>query len=154
MSLARTFTLAALALSACAPRYIRGTEIPDTPDTKAIVDVLTKYKAAMEAKDPNALLALVSESYRDDAGTPSPSDDLDYARLREVLPKRFAQVDDLRMELDLRAINVDRNDANAVFRYSTQYRLPAFKQKPQHDSDLAQMWFRKVGGQWKIVSGL
>src|SRR5262245_10254385 len=96
-----------LLLIACTPRRIPGTEIEDTKDTQAILDVLKKYRAATEARDAEALIALVSESFSDDAGTATPQDDLNYADLRKTLPERLAALKDVKIELSVRRIDVE-----------------------------------------------
>ena len=68
---------AALALAACVPPRIPGTEIEDTSENRAVYEVIREYGAAMQRKDAAAVLALVSADYFDDAGTPDPSDDLE-----------------------------------------------------------------------------
>src|SRR5205823_14744215 len=51
---AATSTL--LVCAACSHNTIPGTQIRDAPENRAILDVLAAYKAAMEARDANALL--------------------------------------------------------------------------------------------------
>jgi hypothetical protein len=79
--------LALLPLLACGPRRIPGTDLEDTGDTRAIIDVMTKYNNALVAKDANAILELVDPSFRDTGGTLTNEDDLDYAKLKTVLPR-------------------------------------------------------------------
>ena len=43
--------------SGCAPRRIPGTDLDDTPDNRAIIDVMGKYKKAFEARDVDGRLA-------------------------------------------------------------------------------------------------
>src|SRR3954468_20191864 len=57
------FTL--LLSAACSHNTIPGTQIRDAPDNRAILDVLAAYKAAMEARDSDALLALAAPTYFD-----------------------------------------------------------------------------------------
>lgn len=154
--LIRRFVLSAvtLALGACAPRLIPGTEIPQTKDTEAIVALVEKYRQALEKKDVDALMSLVSESYRDAAGTPTPEDDLDYRKLREVLPERLSKLEDVKLDIEIRRIDVRGDTADAVFRFDAHYRMPAYKGQTQTESDLNRMVLVKVGGVWKIASGL
>lgn len=135
-------------------RYFPGTEIPDTGDTRVIRDMMEKYRTAMEARDSQAIVAMVSESYRDDFGTIQTVDDLDYSSLREVLPKRLNAVQDADLYMEVKQIDVREGDAVATYYYVWRYKVPTLTNRPQSYSDLQQMWFKKVGDQWKIVRGL
>jgi hypothetical protein len=145
-------------VSACAPRRIPGTEIDDTDDTRAILGVMEKYRTAVERKDAQQIITLVSDSFKDDLGTPAPDDDLDFARLRERLPGILSQVDDPHLEMTVRKIEIIPADktlnARAVFTYTTSFRMPGLSSKRQSDSEIKEMWFARVGEDWKIVSGI
>ena len=141
------------ALSGCV-HYFPGTEIPDNTDTRAIKDVMERYKSAVEAKDVSAIVSLCSEQYRDDAGTIQTDDDLDYATLREVLPKRLSKVQNASLYMELKRIDIQADTAIGTYSYVWRYRLPAYTSKPESNSDIMQMTFKRVGQQWKITRGL
>src|SRR5262245_7277833 len=109
------YVLCPLAVLLGCVRYFPGTEIPDTSDTRSIRDMMEKYRTAMEVKDSQAIVAMVSESYRDDFGTIQTEDDLDYASLREVLPKRLRAVQDADLYIEVKQIEVQREDAVATY---------------------------------------
>ncbi|HVE81864.1 MAG TPA: DUF4440 domain-containing protein [Myxococcales bacterium] len=134
--------------------YFPGTEIPENPDTTAIKTVMEKYRSAVEAKDVGAIIALCSEQYRDDAGTIQTEDDLDYASLRDVLPRRLGKVQNASLYMELKRIDVQRDQAIATYSYVWRYRLPSLTSHPESDSDIMQMTFKKVGEGWKITRGL
>ena len=96
----------AVAGSGCAVHKITGTEIDDTEDTRAILQVIDSYRKAVEAKDPKTLVTLVDESFKDDGGSTTPDDDLDYKTLGTKLPLRFARVDELHLDINVRKIEV------------------------------------------------
>ena len=144
-----------LALAACSPKRIPGTDIPDTADTRAIAGVIEKYREAVEQRDAAAVLALVSPKYFDDAGTPDPSDDLDYAGLARALPADLTRVSGVRVELRVTSIAVDGDKAQAYLRYDARYRINTRVgevAKAQNDQSRIQL-AREKGG-WKILSGL
>jgi len=146
---------AALALClGCAARRIPGSDIEDTSDTRAILGVIEQYRSALEARDANKILELVSEHFKDTGGTPSPEDDLDYAALRHVLPGRLARLDELKIDLSVRKIAVDKDTASAIYHYNTHYRLPKLTSKVMNEGDLQQMVLKRVDGKWKILSGI
>jgi ketosteroid isomerase-like protein len=156
MSASRLLLVAVLAaVAGCSPRRIPGTEIPDNEDTRAITGVIEKYRRAVEARDAAAVLAQVSPKYFDDAGTPDPADDLDYARLAKALPADLARVDSVRMDLRVTDIKVDGDRAQAFLRFDTWYRIATKSgevAKAQNDVNRVSLVREKDG--WKIASGL
>lgn len=145
--------LATLAFG-CAHKTLPGTEIPDNKDTRAIVEVLEKYRKALEHKDPEGVIALLADSFHDNAGTGTPEDDLDYRTVRQIIPRRLASLQDVRIDFNVRTIDVEGDQAIVVYKYESQYALPAYKSRPLRDSDLQQMSLRRMGSEWKIVSGI
>jgi hypothetical protein len=154
--LARSLTLlAALALTACAAPRIAGTAIHDTPETRAIVATIDQYRQAAERRDADAVLALVSPAYFDDAGTPDPADDLDYAQLRAILPDRYRQLTAVKLGIGVRQIEISGDRATANVFFDGHYRVATTTgESPKSTSDVAQMHFVRDGAAWRITSGL
>lgn len=148
--------LACLATLACSPKRIPGTTITESPDSRAVFDVVQAYRKAMEQRDAAAVLALVAPTYYDTAGTPTPADDLDRAGLEAALTKDLARTDGLRLELMVRKIDVNADLAEAEVFYDAYYRVqtPSGIAVAKHDSDIHRMKLQKVAGEWKIVAGL
>ena len=142
-------------LAACAPRLLPGTDIRDTPENRAVYDVVRAYQQALERRDAPAILALVAPDYFDNAGTPDPSDDIDRARLEKTLPADLAKLEGVRLDVTMRNIQVQGDNAIAEVFYETYYRVetPAGP-VPRRDSDVHQIHLRKIEGAWKITSGL
>ena len=147
-------TAAALLLAGCARRFIPGTEIEDNEDTSAIVQLMEKYRQAVEARDTQALMALVSPQFHDNEGTSTPEDDLDYRSLPQALNDRFARITDVHLSIDVRNIDVQKDDATAVYYWTMNWRMPGLSDKPQSASELKRMQFKRVDRVWKIVSGI
>jgi len=141
-------------LAGCMPRRLPGTDIEDTPDSRAVLDVLTAYTRAMEARNADAILRLVSPSFRDDGGTGSPQDDLDAQQLRQVLPARLSRVEDLRLDITVKKMNFTEDTAEVVYFYHSSFRVPAYSNKPKNESGLKKMELRKEDGSWKLLSGI
>ncbi|MHB8872148.1 MAG: DUF4440 domain-containing protein [Myxococcaceae bacterium] len=154
----RTLILAAtlLAVCACTPRRIPGTDIEDTTDTRAILKVMEQYRTAVEARDAGKVLEVIADSFKDDMGTSTPSDDLDYPSLREKLPQSLAKLDEVKLDITVRKIEVSSAEglAHAIYTYTTSFKMPGLSAKPQSDSEIKEMWFKKVAGDWKITSGI
>ena len=149
------FVPALLVFSACGPRYIPGTQINDTQDTRAIIDVMERYRSAVEARDAKTIQELVSPSFRDNAGTEDPTDDLTADNLPQALPMLFKQLDAPRLELDVRRVDVKPDGwATVVYYWNASWRAPHVLEKSQRDAELEQMVFQRESGKWLIVSGI
>ncbi len=148
--------LFALSVAACTPKLIPGTNIHDTDDTRAILDVMDRYRRAVESRDINQLMPLLADSFHDDMGTSTPDDDLDYARLRAEQPQRFARLSDVRVDMTVRKVEIDDEQqvARAVYTYTTSFKMPGLSDRPVTDSEIKEMRFKRVGDQWKITSGI
>ena len=145
---------ALLVFAACTPRNIPGTQIPDTEDSRAIINVMERFRAAIEARDAKALQGLVSKSFRDNAGTEDPSDDLTYENLPQALPALFSRIEAPKLDMDIRKVDVKRNgEATVIYYWNATWRAPALLEKPQRDSELEQMVLQKEDGTWRIVTG-
>src|SRR5690349_21410029 len=123
MSISRRRSVAALLLlaAACATRRIPGTEINDNADTRAIVALIDQYRIAAERRDAGGVLALVSKKYFDDAGTADPSDDVDYGQLRQRITADYAKLTALRLDIALKGIDVENDQAAAFVFYDEHY---------------------------------
>jgi len=154
----RTLGLAlvvAALVTGCASRKIPGTDIPDTDDTRAVIALVDTYRQALERLDADAILALLSDSFHDTGGTGTAEDDLYYRDMRQVLPTRLSQLENLRATFNIRTVDVlDRETATVVYHYDAQYDLPKLKSRPVRQADLMKMQLKKVGGTWKIASGI
>lgn len=143
-----------LLATACASRRIPGTELPDTEDTRAILAIMERYRTAVEARDAKAIQALVSPDFKEDAGTETPDDDLTYANLPERLANALPKIDNPKVEMNVRRVDVQDDAATAIYYWNASWRLPSLTTRAQSDSELEQMVFKKTGGEWKIVSGI
>jgi hypothetical protein len=156
----RTYLIAALAVismlgSACAPRRIPGTDIDDTEESRAILGVMETYRQALEAKNPDAVMALIDPNFQDNSGTTTPADDLNFKNLRGVLADRFGKVSDLRVTFEVKRIEFKQENARAVFTYNSAFKLPGMTQKALGDSELEEMTFKRADeGKWRITSGI
>ncbi len=135
----------------CAAHKIPGTEIEETADADAIIEVVGKYNTAIDAQDAAGILALVDPSFYDDAGTLTPEDDLDYATLKTKLPSMLAKFQDVRVKIVVKTLNITGDKASLVYNYVVTFRIG---QKVTTDSDIKRMDFKRVNGVWKIVKGV
>jgi hypothetical protein len=141
----------------CTPKKIPGTDLDDSDDTRAILDVMEKYRVALEKRDAQSIIGLADESFKDDGGSANPDDDYNYHDLYTKLPETLKRLGDIRLELNVRKIELseDTTSARATFTYTQSYMMPGLQAKKQSDTEIKQMILKKVDkGTWKIVSGV
>jgi hypothetical protein len=143
--------LGLLAAAGCATTKIPGTEIEETSDSTAIINVIGRYNGAIDAQDAAGILALCDTSFYDDAGTLTPEDDLDYNALKTKLPAILQKLQDVRVRITVKTMNIDGDKASVVYNYVITFRLG---QKTQTESDIKRMELKRVNGVWKIVKGV
>ena len=90
-----------LPLGACSTKTIPNTDVEDTPEARDVVTFVEKYRSAVIGRDVSKLIALASEDYYDDMGTPSGDDDVDLEGLGERLKTTFGP-DLLAVHYDIR----------------------------------------------------
>lgn len=147
----------ALALSACTPKKIPGTDIDDTTETQAVLEVVRKYRAAVEAKNVEGIYQLVDPSFRDDGGSAHPDDDLDYKSLKQRLVTRMSKISDMKLEVTVRRIEFDEEEkmARVTYSYQVSFKMPEYNSRTQSENDIKQMLLKRVGdNEWKIASGI
>jgi ketosteroid isomerase-like protein len=151
---AALLALAFSLLAACGIRRIPGTEIEDTAQNRAVAEAVEAYRAALEKRDAAGLLALAAPAYLDDAGTPEPGDDLDRQALEANLPKDLAGLDGLKVEITLRRIDVQGDDAIAEVFFEQFYRVTT-PDGPvaRRDSDMHRFRLKHTAGKWLFVAG-
>jgi len=150
----RVWLAVAVLASGCAAHRIPGTDIEDNADTRAILQVLERYRVAVETKDSNTLIDLVSVSFKDNAGTATPDDDLDYQSLQKSLPQRFAKVEDVHLDMNVRRIELKNDIASVIYHYTMSFKMPSLSGKLRTESDIKEMLLKREQGRWKITSGV
>ncbi|HOX42838.1 MAG TPA: hypothetical protein PK668_04525 [Myxococcota bacterium] len=144
-------------LAGCSPKRIPGLgiSVDDTPDNRAIVQVLKDYAEAFEAKDLERLVGLASESYFETAGTPDPVDDYNRDGLRAKMTEYFKTIDKPTVSLTLKSLKVEEQRATVDYQYVCRYlmKLPS-GERWQVTDELARMELEKVGQDWKITRGM
>ena len=147
--------VAITSLLACSHATLPGTEIPDSPQNRAVLDAFSRYRSALEARDATSLLELAAPAYAD-SGDPSRGiGPTDYASLQKKLQTDFARVSGIKLEATVKNIEVKgdegRLDYFQVLRYAVK--TPT-GESWKSESDDARMKFVRVKGEWKIASGL
>ena len=160
------FLLATLAAACGSPqRYIPGTRVIDTDANRDIIQVVEKYRMAVEQKDADALMLMASKQYWEDGGTVSGKDDYGYEKLHEVLTGRFQKASDIRYSL--RYMNVMRRcphgaDGNQGCRayvdvlIDASFTVTDARGEPvrRDKRDQNQLVLEWSGDSWKFLSGM
>lgn len=141
----------------CATKYIANTEIEDTEANREIWNRVTEYRKAIEDRNADALLGLVSRQYYSNAGTTDdPTDDYGYNELRDVILEDFRNnLAEVQMRIIMQEIKIDGERAHASFEYYYNFRyLEGGNTAWQPKNDFNQLDFIKENDLWMIISGL
>lgn len=135
---------------------IPNTRVQDTRENREVVDFVEKYRLALEGRNGPALLALASQNYFDDMGTPSGADDIDYEGLKEALGRLREEVLGTRYQISYRAVTYDVDQRVLVdMLYTGWFRVnsnegPVWKRRLEpHRIVLA-----REDGHYRILSGM
>lgn len=142
---------------ACGPKYLEGTQVPDTKENRVIADVIERYRLAVEHRDVAALKELVSRRYFSNAGTTSePSDDYGYEQLeRKVFPELRENIKSVQYSLQLRRVEITGERALAEFEfYYKFFYVDAGKDRWVAKNNFNRVELAREDGVWRITSGL
>jgi ketosteroid isomerase-like protein len=148
--------LAALSCAAaCSLATIANTPIPDTKENRDVLRLLALYKSAVEAKDVDGIMGLVSSDYLDVSIPGRAIATKDYTGLKAALSEQFDKTRSIKLELHPRHLHVQGDQALIDYFYVVRYDpvLPTGAQW-RSETDDARLKLLRQGGQWKIVSGL
>jgi hypothetical protein len=147
----------ALLFSGCLAKKIPGTDIEDTSDTRAVLDVIQDFRKAVENRDAKAVKALANEDFRDDGGSANPDDDFEFKTLEIMLGERFNKVNELKLDLTVRRIEFtdDAASARVTYSYTMSFKMPDYSSRTQTETDIKQMTLKRASEKnWKISSGI
>ena len=148
-------TLVCLLAVGCSHATLPGTNIADTPQNRAVLEVFARYQKALEARDANAIYSLAAPSYSDTGDAAHGVPPSDYGSLREKLQADLSRVTGLRLEATVKDIQVKGEEARVDYFQVLRYAVATpTGERWKSESDDARMKFVKVSGAWKIASGL
>jgi len=157
--LARVLLAAAalVILSRCGSGMLGDSKVPDTEENRAIYKLMLEYKDALQRRDADRILTLVSRDYLENGSTTdSDTDDYGYQELAdEVLPRLLNNVKAIQFEFRPQGINVVGERAQVQFEYTTHFLYSEGGRENWHTkSDLNQWELVRTPDGWRIVSGL
>jgi len=86
-------------------RYIPGTKIPDEPRNRTIVDVVERYRRALQDLKMADLMGMAHPHYYEHSGTPKGDDDYGYKGLLQVIRARVGQLVAVRYNMRYLRVN-------------------------------------------------
>ncbi|MBU0552783.1 nuclear transport factor 2 family protein [Myxococcota bacterium] len=146
----------ALLLSACGPRFVKGTEIEYSQERQALADMVERYRVALVGRDVQTLKSMVSEGYYENGSTTSdPTDDYNVAGLHKLLSDLETKVQEVKYKIKITSIEVYDKLATVDYEYEGQYAfLSRGAPRWATATDKNRLTFRREQGNWRIVSGL
>lgn len=142
---------------------IPGTEIPDTPDNREILQVIERFRTSFVRQDPAGILATAHPTYYDESGTDDPSDDIVYEELGPTLRRRIAQLESVRFTIEYLDIYLRRDRATVNVWIDATFRLkpilgddglPRFPPRVVPKQDYAKFELIREGDSWLITKGI
>lgn len=148
--------LIGLALSACGPSYVKGTRVEYTAERQEVANVVERYRLAVEQRDSDALRALASRDYYENASTTDdPTDDYDYNGLTKVLADLKNTVKAVKLEIDMKDIQILGERAMVDYEFKSQYLYTVGEtDKWATATDKNRLSFRLEDGRWRILGGM
>jgi hypothetical protein len=145
-----------LLATACAPRFVKNTDIEYTEEKQHIANLVEAYRKALTNRDAGKLRDMVSRNYFENGSTTSnPNDDYGYDGLMRLMEALKTQVKEVRYAIDIKAIEVYKRTATVDYEYEAQYLYAAGSdERWANRIDRNRLTFRKEGGKWMIIGGL
>ena len=120
----------------CSKTNIPNTDVEDSSDNRKVIAFCEKYRRAVEDRDVDTLISMVSPRYFETGGNAKSGDDIDYNGLRQYLTTKFKQTKAIRYEIKYHRVHEEQDKIIRVeFTYSASFQIPA----PGGD-----MWHRAV----------
>ena len=142
---------------ACSPGYIGDTPIEDTPDKRAVFEVVEAYRQAIEHRSVETLAAIVSPQYFENASsTAIQLDDYGYEKLRDVvMPLLQDHIKSVQYRIRMIRLEVEGDRAFADFEYWVKFLYTeGGRDGWRTKNDFNRLEFAREGGAWKIIGGL
>jgi len=144
-------------LAACGPALIEGTNVPDTQENRELLDVLDRYRQALEARDAQALADIVSPRYFENASSTSDAkDDYGFVELiQKVLPVLQDNVVEVQYKIKVDRIDAKGRQASIYYEWEMTFKyIEGGLEGWSTAKDKNRMDLALEGDSWKILAGL
>ena len=145
-----------VAMAACATARIPNTEVVDTPENRAVVAVVERYRTAMETRDAPTLRAMASKHYYENASTTaSAEDDWGFPNLEEVLKRLTDNVKSVTYDVHITDLQIygERADVDFELTWAFQY-TDGERDGWTRKTDTNRLELIREDGDWHILSGM
>lgn len=148
--------VAAAALAGCGPKMIPNSEIRDTEENRQVLSIVAAYRSALESRNVERIMNLVSKSFFETSGTPEDGNDYNYEGLEQHLTEWAAKTKALRADVKVKTIDLKDGTATVRYFYDINYQIPGPADTLQwkHEADTKEMHLRREGDVWRITSGI
>jgi hypothetical protein len=139
------------------PEYFPGTTIPRTEPNRKIIETVELYRRRLLERNPEGLLALASDKYFEDSGTPRSDDDYGYEGLKEVLTTKLQRVKSLRYDIEYRSIKVSGNEAEVEVFLDGAFEISASANsgdRYRRVNDYHRFVLQNENDRWKFIRGM
>jgi hypothetical protein len=151
-------SLALVGVGGCKPDLIPGTQVEDSEENRKVLEFLTRYQAAMQARKADAVVTLCAADYYERNGNDDPKDDYNLDGLRDKLNDHFARTKEIVLEVYVQEIARADGLVKVAYRYNTR----ALVSFPSGDkwltaTDVNKITLRPVEGDdagFRILAGL
>ena len=146
-------------MSACKPRLLPNSSVPDTKENRAIAQFMEGYKTAIVNRSTLEIMTMVSPDYLETNGTLDPADDYNYAQLQKKLEEAYSHIKELTLRYHIQNIVRKENIFN-VYYYYNQHSLITMPSGEQWmavnevNRLVLKMKGKSVSNGFEIVSGL
>ena len=144
-------------VAGCAHReYFPGTTIVRSDENRKIIETVEKYRQRLLTRNTVGLLALASQKYFEDSGTPRSDDDYGYDGLKKVLEVRLQRVKSLRYEIEYRNIRVTGDQAEVEVFLDGSFELAAAEAGDRYRrvNDYHRFLLERESDEWKFLAGM
>jgi len=156
-SCARALPLLTIFLFACGPSLIPDTTIEDTPDHRAILDVVEVYRNAVEKRDIRELRRVISTKYYENASTTDVDTD-DYGTdevLKQIFPILSNHVDKVLYTIEITELTMQNDEAFVDYKYELKFHYTdGDKAHWGLKQDINRLSLEREQHGWFIVSGM
>ena len=155
-SLVGLFLLTILA-PACGGRYIQNTKVKDNPQNREVIEVVERYRQAVQNQDRKAFAGLISRNYYENSSTiQTSSDDYGYDELaNKVIPALSDHVDKVFYSVKVMSVNHQKGRCFVDYEYTLKFRVrDGDEGRWAVKNDVNRLELVRENDSWRIRSGM
>jgi hypothetical protein len=146
-----------IVLSACGAGYIRNTKVKDNPKNREVIEVVERYRRAVQSQDRKAFASLISRAYYENSSTIETSeDDYGYEELaNKILPVLSDNVDKVFYSVKVMSVTHSKGRCFVDFEYTLKFRVKDVEtSRWALKNDVNRLELVREDDVWRIRSGM